>query len=234
MTAVAVQLSALTDELTVLRNEMIQVKSAHAALHQGAVETNAGNVKMFEEQIARMSQIEGRMGSIAQNAQSGPGGEAMKKRPLIEAKQVTVEVFTGSVADNRSKFLAWAERVKDRITLYEPGLIEAMKNVEHKTSPISADESRAIGITDAASREMHGFLKGRTEGTAHSIIRSNRSEVGLESWRLLATQFNPKTIQSTMSAEHLERNPKGASKMSEMPARLLEWERNLRRCLDEG
>ena len=91
-----------------------------------------------------------------------------------------------------------------------------------------------MGISEADSREVHGFLKDRTEGTAHSIVRSNRSEVGLESWRLLATQFNPKTLQGTISAEHLERNPRGAAKMSEMPARLLEWERNLRRCLDEG
>ena len=68
-----------------------------------------------------------------------------------------------------------------------------MKIVEQKTSPIDADESRKMGITDAASKEMHGFLKDRTEGTAHSIIRNNRSEVGIESWRLLVTQFSPKT-----------------------------------------
>ena len=141
MDALRTQISAITDEISVLRNEVVQVKAAHAALHQGTVEANSANTQKFEDQVTRLSRIESRIGDIAS---SGLGGETYKKRPLIEAKQVEVPVFTGSVADSRSKFLAWAERVKDRITLYEPGLIEAMKNVEHKTSPISADESRAI------------------------------------------------------------------------------------------
>ena len=29
-------------------------------------------------------------------------------------------------------------------------------------------------------------------------------------------------------------HPRGASKLSDLPACLLEWERNLRRCVDEG
>ena len=70
---------------------MVNVKTAHATLHQGAVESNMTNGQKFEEQIARLTRIEGRMEEIAQ---TGPGGEAFKKRPLIEAKQVEVPVLS--------------------------------------------------------------------------------------------------------------------------------------------
>ena len=58
--------------------------------------------------------------------------------------------------------------------------------------------------------------------------------MGLESWRQLNRQFNPITIQSTLTSQQLELKPKGASKLSEMPGALLAWEANLRKRTDEG
>ena len=55
-----------------------------------------------------------------------------------------------------------------------------------------------------ASKELHGFLKEKTKSTAEAIVRSNKSELGLESWRMLAAQFNPRTLTSTLHATHLE------------------------------
>ena len=37
-----------------------------------------------------------------------------------------------------------------------------------------------------------------------------------------------------MAAQHKEQNPKGAKKMSELPGRIADWERDLRRCSQEG
>ena len=91
-----------------------------------------------------------------------------------------------------------------------------------------------MGVDLVQSRELQGFLKDWTDGTAHSIVRGNKSVVGLESWRLLCKQFNPKTLQSTLNAQDMETKPRGASKMAEMPARLVEWEKSLRRCTEEG
>ena len=51
---------------------------------------------------------------------------------------------------------------------------------------------------------------------------------------MLCKQFNPRTLQATDAAQQLETHPRGATKMSEMPARLLEWEKNLQRCITEG
>ena len=51
---------------------------------------------------------------------------------------------------------------------------------------------------------------------------------------MLAKQFNPRTLQGAMTAQYREQHPQGASKISELPERLLEWERDLRICLQEG
>ena len=52
-------------------------------------------------------------------------------------------------------------------------------------------------------------------------------------WRMLAKQFNARTLSSTLHAQDLETRPKGAAKMADLPQCMLEWERNLRRCIQE-
>ena len=58
--------------------------------------------------------------------------------------------------------------------------------------------------------------------------------MGLEAWRRLCLQFNPRTIRGTLNSQHLETHPRGAKKLSDLPGCLAEWERNLRRCTQEG
>ena len=82
--------------------------------------------------------------------------------------------------------------------------------------------------------QLQGLLVNHTGGTAKALVRNNKGKLGLESYRLLCSQFNAKTIQATMMAQHREQHPKGAQKLSDMPARLLAWEQDLRRCADEG
>merc|ERR1712026_327759 len=51
---------------------------------------------------------------------------------------------------------------------------------------------------------------------------------------MLAKQYNPVTLTNTLNASHLETHPKGASKLSDLPLCLSEWELNLRGCVEEG
>ena len=66
------------------------------------------------------------------------------------------------------------------------------------------------------------------------MIRGNDKGVGIESWRRLCAQFNPKTIRGALNSQHLEMHPRKAKKLSDLPGCLAEWERNLRRCIAEG
>ena len=218
------QVTIVVSELEALKAEIISMKGAHASLHQSAVTAHA-------EQTAKVNSIQQKIDDIAKSAGGSRDGF---RKALIEPKNVSVEVFSGSVADSRAKFLSWGERVRDKADLMDAAMSEAMLKAEAATEPITLEASRGMGVDLVQSRELQGFLKDRTEGTAHSIVRGNKSAVGLESWRLLCKQFNPKTLQSTLNAQDMETKPRGASKMAEMPARLVEWEKSLRRCAQEG
>ena len=147
---------------------------------------------------------------------------------------MVVPEFAGAITDSRSKFLEWSEKVRDRVKLYSKAAVEALVQVELSEEPITEEQSEKLGVTPQASAQIHEYLKDRTAGTANSIVRDNAGEVGLETWRRLAKQYNPRTIQGTLTAQHKEYNPRGATKMSELPGCLLEWERDLRRCQQEG
>ena len=71
MEALNAQVVAVVDELSTLRAEIIQIKSAHAALHQGAVENNAQSAKRYEEQFNRINQLEEKFEDIVAK---NPGG----------------------------------------------------------------------------------------------------------------------------------------------------------------
>ena len=216
------QIAVIADELQTLRGEVIAVKGSHASLHQSSVEANSRHAE-------RLGAIEEKVERLGQGVHAATG----KGRALMEPKQVTVPKFAGSVADSRSKFLTWTESMKDKVELYEGKVVEAMERAAHMETPITAEMSIEMGMSATDSRQLQGLLKEYTEGTAQSIVRNTRSGVGLESWRMLYSEFNPKTLQNTINSQHNELHPKGASKVSDLPARLLDWERSLRRCADK-
>ena len=90
MEAMNQKITAVADELGLLRAELIQVKSAHASLHQAAVDAGASNTRAFSEQASRIEKIEKGFDDVARGAAFGGGGDQSKKRYLIEAKQVNV------------------------------------------------------------------------------------------------------------------------------------------------
>ena len=218
------QIVAVTDELNTLRAEIIGVKTAHASLHQDAVTHNAAHLQS-------LSKIQQQMDDISQKTQGAPTSD---KKPLIEPKSVEVKVFAGSMADDRAKFLSWTDKLRDRVALFDPSLVKAMALAAKGVEPITAEMSVAMGVTAYSSAQLHGLLKDKTESTALQIVRGNHSEVDLESWRLLYAQYYPQALQSTITAEHLEHHPRPANKVSELPARLAEWDQNLRRCIEEA
>ena len=59
MDALRQQVIALTEELTVVKTELVNVKAAHANLHQQSSEANAANAKSFAEQRSRFEALEG-------------------------------------------------------------------------------------------------------------------------------------------------------------------------------
>ena len=58
MEAMNQKISAVADELGLLRAEMIQIKTAHASLHQSAVDAGTNNAKAFTDQADRTARVE--------------------------------------------------------------------------------------------------------------------------------------------------------------------------------
>ena len=130
MEAMNAQVRALTEELGILKSELVQVKSVHANLHQQAVEAGAHNSRMFAEQAGRLEAATKKIDDISNGAGSIGGGGGFYPKPLIEAKQVEVSKFAGAVNDDRTRFLDWVEKAKDRISLYAHKLVPAMEKIE--------------------------------------------------------------------------------------------------------
>ena len=231
MDELRVQIKVLADEMNLIRSELVASKQAHAGLHQTTVEDRQNVAAKMTDQLNRLAKVEE---DIKSTVAGIPGSGGNKDRQLIEPKQVTVPEFAGAISDSRAKSLEWSEKVHDRVGLYSREAMQALVLVEVLEEAVTMEISQKHGVGQQASHQLHEFLKDRTVGTANEIARSNKSGIGLETWRLLAREFNPRTIQGTLTAQHHEYNPRGATTMSDVPKCLLEWERSLRRCAQEG
>ena len=202
MDALRSQVELLTNELTTLKQELVNVKGTHANLHQQTVDANSATARKFSEQGTRVDALETQVNVLSTGAGSTRGFEDKGRKPLIKPEQVAVNEFKGSMTDSRACFLEWCEKVHDRVELYEDGLVKAMLAAEKKDATITAEESSQLGVSPQASKQLQGFLKDKTSGTAAAVVRGNDGGLGLESWRRLHAQFNPKTIRGTLQSQH--------------------------------
>ena len=89
----------VTDELGTLRAEIIAMKTAHAQLHQQSVDYSTNTAQGFSDAADRVTAIERKIETMARTAGDV---KASGVKPLIEAKQVSVEKFGGSVSRSMS------------------------------------------------------------------------------------------------------------------------------------
>ena len=83
MDALRQQITALIDELNLVKTELIQVKASHANMHQQDVESR-NRMHTLEQQL-----------DIVQREAGTAGGA--KGKSLIELKNVIVGIFKGSI-----------------------------------------------------------------------------------------------------------------------------------------
>ena len=105
MEAIQQQVNAVVEEIALLKGEIIGIKMQHASFHQSSVDKSTADEARFAEAAKKVASIEEKMGSIASGIRPGSSGSFGKPKPLIEAKQVVVSTFAGSMMDSRSKFL---------------------------------------------------------------------------------------------------------------------------------
>ena len=138
MEALAGQSRSLSEDISSIRNEIVNIKASHANLHQASVEANAGSTTALTDHGIRLGAMEGKVAELARRAETVIGGG--KPKSLIEAKNITVEKFAGSLTDGRAKYLEWCEKVKDRCELYNFTLAKALIEDAGKTEPMTTEE----------------------------------------------------------------------------------------------
>ena len=153
MEAITQQIAIVTNELEALKAEIIGIKGAHASLHQTTVATTKQHEGVIDEQAAKVAGIQMKIDELAMTAGASKGGSY---KSLIEPKNVTVEVFHGSVADSRAKFLSWGERVRDKADLLNPVFGEAMLKAENRNEPITIEESQNMGSKPLVETRIAG------------------------------------------------------------------------------
>ena len=144
MEALAGQIRSLTEEVSSLRNEIVNIKAAHASLHQASTDSHTATQGVLTDHGIRIGGIEGKITGL-----TGGG----KQKSLIDIKNVVVGKFAGSLTDGRAKYLEWCEQVRDRCDLYDRSLAKAFAEVANKSEEITEEESRKLGVGDQASAE---------------------------------------------------------------------------------
>ena len=147
MEAMNQQVRVVSEELAAVKQEIINLKAMHAGLYQSGVESNQGTTRSIAEIAARIEELEGKSPTTAGD----------NRKPLIEPKQISVDVFSGGPSENRSKFMEWAEKSKDRIMLYDPDLVEIMGQTERSTKVIDHEASVRMGVSKQANKESIYF-----------------------------------------------------------------------------
>ena len=136
MEVIRQQMTVVSDEIATLKNELVALKGAHAALHQSSVESGQNNAANFGDQSNRIDMIMKKVDDIKVTADRGG-----KPKALMEAKQIEVAKFAGSMTDSRAKFLAWGESVRDRVDLFDASLGDLMLRAEKHPDVITGDVS---------------------------------------------------------------------------------------------
>ena len=166
MDALRQQVQVVSEELAAVKGEIINLKAAHAGLHQTTVDANQTTGRTITEIASKVEDIETKMPFA---------GSGFQKKPLLEPKQVEVDKFAGGPGEHRSKFLEWVETFKDRVTLYDPELAEIMTKIERNKTSIDHEQSVELGVTKQMNRELQGFIKDRTKGLAGALVRGNKT-----------------------------------------------------------
>ena len=73
MDALRGQVQAVVDELNAVKSEIIQIKAAHANMHQASVESNTTSAARYADQVARVNDLEKKMDKVADEV-GRPGG----------------------------------------------------------------------------------------------------------------------------------------------------------------
>ena len=158
---------------------------------------------------------------VQQNMAAG-GGEKLE---LVDFKVNKPEPFYGRRDES---WKAWSKQFKTYCIVRKDGMKKALDWAEAQQGTIDAEAISSMGwpAGDLANSRFYDFLFLQCKGDAHVLIERHDG-MGFEAWRQLAKRYSPSGGQFEIDMMNRLMNPQKAGKLSDLPAAILRFERDI-------
>ena len=201
MVQMRMAIERLAESLDVLRGEYASLAQAHGVLQQQIQDHNA-NI-------------------INGNTGNGPNKFLVDKKFMLPDKYHPLHT--------KPSFRNWSRSVKAYVRGIISKLRVAMERVEGTNEVVDYQIRAALGVAniEELDEQLYSVLNALTDGDAKGIVESAAAESGLEAWRSLIRQYDPRTTARTMHDIGAILHPGKAKKLVDFPALVLKWEQLL-------
>ena len=191
------------------------------------------------EQIQALAVAQDKLKSDAQNAiaasetrannlarqlvqSSMSGGD---KFELVDFKVNKPEPFHGRRDES---WKSWSKQFKTYCNVRKDGMKKALEWAEIQSTTIDTGAIASMGwpAGDLANSRLYDFLFLQCKGDAHVLIERHDG-MGFEAWRQLAKRYSPSGGQFELDMMSRLMNPHKAAKLSDLPAAILRFERDI-------
>ena len=123
-----------------------------------------------------------------------------------------------------SSWRTWSYLARDFAGVAHPALKQAMKTVEKKRQPITAQDTTDFGATMELDQELQHFLLSRTEGGALETVRGAERQPALKQWRRLAAMYDQLAAGRSFDDSRQIFSPTKVTKLRDLSRALQAWE----------
>ena len=143
---------------------------------------------------------------------------------MFDDKTLSIDKYSG----DKKKFQTFAWHIKQLVKRESAPLEAAMRIIERETAPTGQGWLQQQAISEELDAELQWILVNHTEGGARALVRSMSGRSGLEMWRTIANEADPRS--GAQESENLIRliKPDRAKSCQELRMKLHIWEELLR------
>ena len=141
--------------------------------------------------INRILNLEGEINQLRQNPQGG-GHQKTLDQMFFEPKGLMPEPLTQEMYSKVEKFRDWSLQVREFLGIYSDDIHSILRAVEGTKQTLS-QKYQSETIDAGWNRRLYTLLLMKTKDQARIVIRHTPAIEGLEAWRRLHRQFDPRT-----------------------------------------
>ena len=120
-------------------------------------------------------------------------GKKLQAVGWIDKKSMVPGLFGG---DKKSTaFREWSFKMREYVRGFAPHVSLAMERMERRQEPIKEDELSSFGLSKKDDENLRALIISRTTEDALAQVRAPHVKGGLEMWRVLEEEYDPRSEQ---------------------------------------